>query len=102
MSGVSLAERLHMGFLRFAPDSLATTWCGWTPGLKSLVGGRVLPCGCLAGTYDTWMGATVVILDARSARCQRPRHRTHAVLWAGTAAARHPRVEDASTDQSLA
>jgi hypothetical protein len=24
------------------------------------------------------------------------------VLWAGTAAARHPRVEDASTDQSLA
>jgi hypothetical protein len=35
---------------------------------------RLLPCGCLAGVYETYDGAIVTILDARAATCADPTH----------------------------
>jgi hypothetical protein len=72
-----------MPFFQFNRDSLAPTFFGWTPGLRSVAGGRVLACGCLAGTYYTWRGDTVVILDAPGPACANPHHRAHLVLWRG-------------------
>lgn len=40
-------------------------------GLKS----RLLPCGCIAGVYETYDGAVVTLLDERMATCQDPTHR---------------------------
>ena len=74
-----------MRFFTFPPDSLVPTLLGWTPGLKSLVGGKVLVCGCLVGTYRTWRDETVAIVDARAGGCTHARHRQHAVLWESTA-----------------
>jgi hypothetical protein len=71
----------------FTPDSIVRTILGWTPGLRTLVGGRVLPCGCLAGTYHTWGSQVVVILDAKDEACDDARHRHNAVLWASTSLA---------------
>ena len=68
----------------FVRDSLVRSILGWTPGLRTLLGGRVLPCGCLAGTYQTWSNRVVVILDARYEGCGDEGHRLHLVLWAGT------------------
>jgi hypothetical protein len=39
-------------------------------GLKS----SLLPCGCLAGVYETYDGAVVVLLDDRSPQCRFPSH----------------------------
>jgi hypothetical protein len=39
-------------------------------GLKS----RLLPCGCLAGVYETYDGAVVTLLDDRNPRCENPSH----------------------------
>jgi hypothetical protein len=33
------------------------------------LGSRRLPCGCVAGVYETYDAAIVVILDARGAEC---------------------------------
>ncbi len=37
--------------------------------------GRSLPCGCLAGVYETYDGEIVGILDARSPACPDRTHR---------------------------
>jgi hypothetical protein len=58
----------------------ARTILGWTPGLRALVGGRVLPCGCVAGIYETWMKDQVTILDARGHTCSVAGHAENAVL----------------------
>ncbi len=39
-------------------------------GLKS----RLLPCGCLAGVYETYDGTVVALLDDRSSECGIARH----------------------------
>ena len=41
--------------------------------LKGL-GSRVLPCGCVAGVYETYDGETVAILDAPATSCAEPAH----------------------------
>jgi hypothetical protein len=56
-----------------------TLW-GWTPSLRTIVGGRVLPCGCLLGEYETWGAEVVTILDAHDPRCTNQLHRSDAVL----------------------
>jgi hypothetical protein len=38
------------------------------------LGSQLLPCGCLAGVYETYHGATVSILDARSDTCSIDAH----------------------------
>ena len=35
---------------------------------------RVLPCGCMAGIYETYDGPIVTLLDERAAACQDPSH----------------------------
>jgi len=35
---------------------------------------RLLPCGCMAGVYETYDGAVVTLLDERQATCAEPGH----------------------------
>jgi len=35
---------------------------------------RLLPCGCLAGVYETYEGTIVTILDARGSACAESAH----------------------------
>ena len=35
---------------------------------------RVLPCGCVAGIYETYDGAIVTLLDERESTCQTETH----------------------------
>jgi hypothetical protein len=58
----------------------APTIAGWTPGVRTLVEGRVLPCGCLTGTYETWTGGLVTIIDARGDRCPNRAHATNVIV----------------------
>ncbi len=44
------------------------------------LGGRLLPCGCLVGRYETYSGTPVWILDAVAPSCDLPAHRPNAVL----------------------
>ena len=41
---------------------------------------RVLECGCVAGTYDTWARERIELIDWRSDRCTDEEHREGAVL----------------------
>jgi len=35
---------------------------------------RLLPCGCVAGVYETYDGAVVTLVDERSEQCADPAH----------------------------
>jgi hypothetical protein len=35
---------------------------------------RLLPCGCIAGVYETYDGAIVTLLDERESGCPNPLH----------------------------
>jgi hypothetical protein len=35
---------------------------------------RLLPCGCMAGVYETYDGAVVTLLEDREAACSVPGH----------------------------
>jgi hypothetical protein len=35
---------------------------------------RVLPCGCLAGVYETYEGVVILILDAKGPQCADSAH----------------------------
>jgi hypothetical protein len=39
------------------------------------LGSQLLPCGCLAGIYETYAGTTVGIIDARGEFCTMATHR---------------------------
>lgn len=65
--------------MRFIPGSIALTLFGWTPGLREIVGGHVLPCGCLVGIYETWTDGWVEILDGVCENCE-SRHQVNRVL----------------------
>jgi len=52
----------------------APTLFGWTPGLRSLVAGRVLGCGCLIGLYETQIGDLIEIIDAVGPACPHSSH----------------------------
>lgn len=58
----------------------ARTLGGWTPGLRELLAGRSLRCGCLAGIYRTTLGETVAIVDDASPQCPQ-QHGVDQVLW---------------------
>ncbi len=45
-----------------------------------LLSNRPLPCGCVAGIYETYGGPLVWILDAHDDACRDPRHRPGATL----------------------
>lgn len=42
--------------------------------------GRVLPCGCLVGVYETYTGTVVATIDAKGAACTEPGHTLHAIV----------------------
>jgi hypothetical protein len=42
------------------------------------LGGRVLPCGCLVGVYETYRALVVAAIDATHPDCHDPRHIRHA------------------------
>lgn len=55
---------------------------GWTPSLRRSLRGRVLPCGCSVGVYETRSGEIVQIIDARATRCGSGAHSPDAVVTA--------------------
>lgn len=44
------------------------------------LGSRRLPCGCLAGIYETYRDEIVTIVDVPGAGCDHPRHLAGTVL----------------------
>jgi len=42
--------------------------------------GRVLPCGCLIGVYETYGGGVVSTIDAVGRGCNKPNHQLHRVI----------------------
>ena len=42
--------------------------------------GRMLPCGCLAGVYETYDGDIVTTIDVRGSACRQSGHSLHAVI----------------------
>ena len=57
----------------------AFTIGGWTPGVRRLVAGRALPCGCLAGVYHTLSDEEAEIIDASAPACPH-QHDMHLIL----------------------
>ena len=64
----------------FVVDGKLRTFFGWSPGLRITLGGRVLPCRCLVGSYETWRGDVVEILDAHDERCTERGHATDLIV----------------------
>jgi hypothetical protein len=44
------------------------------------LGSRLLPCGCLAGIYETYADTTVTIIDARGEHCDNVGHTVGGVM----------------------
>ena len=44
------------------------------------LGSRLLPCGCLAGIYETYADTTVTIIDARGEHCDHMEHTEGGVM----------------------
>ena len=44
------------------------------------LGSRLLPCGCLAGIYETYADTTVTIIDARGEHCDNVKHTLNGVM----------------------
>jgi hypothetical protein len=51
------------------------------------LGSETLPCGCLVGTYETYEGRIVTIVDAPAPTCPRRDHGLHAIVSTQTDAA---------------
>jgi hypothetical protein len=67
-------------FFTFRRDRARSVF-GWTPGLQSILRGRILPCGCLTGVYDTCARELAEIVDTRHPACSNPDHEPDTVLW---------------------
>ncbi len=68
-----------LNFLTFKKKQVRTFF-GWTPGFRVLVRGFSLPCGCLVGCYETWVGEDVEVVDATAASCRNTDHAINVVL----------------------
>ena len=42
--------------------------------------GRVLPCGCLVGVYETYSSGIVATIDVRGPLCECDDHRLHGLV----------------------
>jgi hypothetical protein len=42
--------------------------------------GASLPCGCLAGIYETYTGTTVAVIDETHAECRLAEHRNGCMI----------------------
>ena len=63
---------------------------GWTPSLRRMLRGRMLPCGCSVGVYETYSGEIVRIIDACAPGCSSPSHSVDAVVGAEDAIDEEP------------
>lgn len=54
--------------------------------LRRCVRGMTLPCGCLAGVYETYSGGAVAIVDVVGKTCAAPEHGVNVVVWESGAA----------------
>jgi hypothetical protein len=78
----------------FVADGKLRTFFGWSPGLWITLGGRVLPCGCLVGSYETWEGDVVDVLDAHDDRCGEASHAANSIIkLAHSARASEPKLQ---------
>jgi hypothetical protein len=61
------------------------------------LGSRLLPCGCLAGIYETYAGEVVAIIDAQGDECHDLAHAVGETMTdsdaAGTPLRRSPAVD---------
>ena len=91
-----------------AKADTSITMTGLNPRLRSVgsppmrllrgLAGRVLPCGCLVGVYETYRGGVVATVDARGPSCDDSKHRLHDIVElnpppAKSAAERHTAAE---------
>lgn len=83
------------------PGRKALTIFGWTPGLRRLVSGHCLDCGCLIGVYETKSAALVTIIDHLAPQCTVSAHTVNLVLDAETSAAA-PDATVSAVDSSCA
>ena len=67
-------------FLTSAHAAKARTIAGWTPGIRTLIYSRVLPCGCVAGVYETWSKTLLTIIDAHGPKCAMSDHELNAIV----------------------
>lgn len=61
------------------PGQRVLTILGWTPGLRRLMGGHVMSCGCLVGSYETCQGDFIEIVDV-PCTCGHKEHSEHVVV----------------------
>ena len=71
----------------FSAGRNAPTFFGWTPGLRRLVRGQWLECGCLIGVYETKTAEFVQIIDHLAAQCTVSGHTVNLALDADPSAA---------------
>ena len=64
----------------FVVDGKLRTFFGWSPGLRLTLSGHVLPCGCLVGSYETWEGDIIRVIDAHDDRCHEATHVNNAIV----------------------
>ena len=57
------------------------------------LGSRLLPCGCVAGVYETYRDEIVTIIDVSDPICADPAHHTGNVLPGTT---EHPNASEAT------
>lgn len=64
------------------------------------LGSQLLPCGCLAGIYETYAGSVVTIVDARGQECRESTHQVgEATEGEGGAASPLARAAGAGSDR---
>jgi hypothetical protein len=75
---MSFTSLTFLTFYRVRGRVKARSLFGWTPGLRNVMAGQVLPCGCLAGVYELWSGGVIALIDWQAPHCQQ--HEEHVVL----------------------
>lgn len=59
---------------------------------------KILPCGCVAGVYETYDGQIVGILDGKAPGCSHPKHRDGNIIPSETAASPQRLPQQRSTE----
>lgn len=69
-----------------------------SPSMRLLrgLGGRVLPCGCLVGVYETYGGDVVATIDSRGLTCSEPAHHLHTIVPPDALNPAHPQPAGAT------
>jgi hypothetical protein len=77
---IALSAHVPYWFPRSITTARAITIGGWTPGVRALVAGRILSCGCRIGVYQTCSREFIAIVDAAADQCQE-HHHLNSVAW---------------------